>query len=71
MHSMAPASYFPSLVRYNFVFAVAVLLLTTCSLQANIVVPGGTVSPAIFPDIGPVPLLNETTGTFSFGSGAA
>ena len=55
---------------YRFVLTLTtVMMLMTFRLHANPILPGGTVAPDIFPDIGPVPLLNQTTGTFSFGSG--
>ncbi len=45
-------------------------MLFTFPLHAGVLLPGGTVSPDVFADPGSVPLLNQTTGTFSFGSGA-
>jgi len=55
--------------RDHFVLALTALLLLTVPLHANVLLPGSTVSPDIFPDVGSVPLLDQTSGTFSFGSG--
>jgi hypothetical protein len=58
------------LTRYHCVLALTAGILVALPLKANPILPGGTVSPDIFPNPGSVPLLNHTTGTFSFGSGA-
>ncbi len=55
--------------RYHFVLALTAGILITFPLAANPILPGGTVIPDIFPDPGSVPLLNQTHGTYSFGSG--
>jgi len=47
----------------------AVLILLTSPLHANVLLPGGTVSPDVFTNPGGVPLLDSVTGTYSFGSG--
>lgn len=57
------------LTRYYFVLALTAATLTTFPLNGNPILPGGSVSPDIFPDPGSVPLLNHTSGTYSFGSG--
>lgn len=53
----------------HFVLALTTGLLITFPLSANTILPGGTVPPDVFPDPGSVPLLNQTSGTYSFGSG--
>ena len=50
--------------------AATVLMLLTFPLHANPLLPGGSVSPDIFPNPGSTPpLLGDITGTFDFGSG--
>jgi hypothetical protein len=56
--------------RFHVVLAFTAGILITFPVNANVVLPGDTVTPDIFPDPGDVPLLNHTSGTFSFGSGA-
>jgi hypothetical protein len=58
-----------NLMRFHFVLALTALVLMTLPLHANPILPGGTVSPDIFPNPGSVPLLAQTSGTYSFGSG--
>lgn len=57
------------LICCQLTLALTAGMLVTFPLNANSILPGGTVSPDIFPDPGSVPLLNHTSGTFSFGSG--
>lgn len=54
--------------RYCF-SALTALTVVTLPLHANVLLPGGTVSPDIFPNPSSVSLLDQTGGTFSFGSG--
>src|ERR1700756_3471753 len=54
----------------HLLFTTPVLLLLTLPLRADVVTPGGSVSPDVFPDPGNPPLLNSETGTFDFGSGS-
>lgn len=54
----------------SFFLVAPVLILLTLPLHADILAPGGTVLPDVFPKPGSVTLLNSTSGTFSFGSGA-
>lgn len=57
------------LIYCQLTLALAAGILVAFPLRANPVLPGSTVSPDIFPDPGSVPLLNHTSGTYSFGSG--
>jgi hypothetical protein len=56
-----------SRLRYHL---AASLMLMTLPLAANVLVPGGTVSPDVFVGPGNPPLLGDITGTFNLGSGA-
>ena len=51
-------------------FLAPILVLFSVSLRADVVAPGGSVSPDVFPDPGNPPLLNSGNGTFDFGSGS-
>lgn len=55
--------------RRHVVLALAALMPVTLPLHANVVLPGDTVSPDVFSNPGAVPLLAQTSGTFSLGSG--
>lgn len=54
----------------RLLFTTPILLLLTLPLCADILLPGGNVSPDLFPNSGTPPLLNSATGTFDFGSGS-
>jgi hypothetical protein len=54
----------------RLLFTTTILLLLTVPLCADILLPGGNVSPDLFPNSGTPPLLDSATGTFDFGSGS-
>ncbi len=56
--------------RLRYLVAATVLVFASFPLQANSLLPGGTVSPDVFTNPGSTPpLLGDISGTFSFGSG--
>ena len=59
-----------NVTRLRYLVAGTVLILASFPLRANVILPGGSVSPDVFSNPGSTPtLLSDITGTFSFGSG--
>jgi hypothetical protein len=56
----------------RYLVAATALTLMTLPLRANVLLPGGSVTPDVFsnPGSSPPPALDDISGTFSFGSGA-
>jgi hypothetical protein len=48
----------------------AALILVALPTHATVILPGQSVTPSVLADPGDVTLLDEVTGTFSFGSGS-
>jgi len=64
------ALFFRNVTRLRYLVAGTVLILASFPLRANVILPGGSVSPDVFSNPGSTPtLLGDITGTFSFGSG--
>ena len=58
------------LTRLRCFVAATALGLLTLPLHANLVLPGDTVSPDVFPSPGNARVLGDHTGTFNIGGGA-
>jgi hypothetical protein len=59
-----------SLIRVRYLVAGFVVMLVTFPAHANVLLPGDTNVPDVFANpSGSPPLLDTTSGTFSFGSG--
>jgi hypothetical protein len=59
-----------NVTRLRYLVAATVLTLASFPLPADVVLPGGTVVPDVFPNpAGSPPLLGDISGKFSFGSG--
>lgn len=61
-----------NLTRLRYLVAATALVLMTFPLHANGILPGQSgIAPDVFSNPGSPPLLGQTNGTFSFGSGTS